>query len=708
MRPLWAHQVRAIEGVRESLRLGFLRPIVVMPTGAGKTFTAGHMCHTHVAQGGTVLWGTHREELLDQAYDELTGFGLNVGVIRAGANGNRVNPHRPVQVASIQTLVARQYFPPASLVIGDECVAPGARIGTRRADSVMVGDLVPTWNGSHLVYQRVTHVFKNPAVTLRSIHVGNAVTSVTDTHPIWIQGKGYVEAARVSIGDMCRVRRTYSTANKITEDMQRCMHQQALVRYDGDYKHNTCQFSDETKESDAQCRDSDQNESNASGYWSPPDCARRQRYWDDFISGETADRAWSGMDSRTCDPVGKKPTLSDMLQVGPSTSKAEDRCRGGWWESRVAPEPGERFEEDWETQLARVDHIEVHERGSDGTFGGRCPEGIVYNFEVEGDHNFFSDGILTHNCHHLVADKWFDFPKAYLKSIFLGLTATPARGDGKALDWFNRLIVPTSVQELTDLGVLVPCEYIRPSRALGPGKIAQRPVDAWLAHTPGQKTICFAPHTKAAEEYLEQFKAAGVSAAFVHHQSPDRAEILRKFKNNEIMVLINIAILTEGFDDREVTCCILARGCGSLSLYLQIIGRILRSCPGKTSCTLLDLNGQSHIHGKVTDEREYSLTGEGCRRKGDPVKERFCAVCGVLIEQDSFVCLECGIQRPELVCPEVTNDKLDKFAWIKKQTPEYKKQHWLKMLAEAAAAGKKPGSAYYRFRGAYGEDPPTR
>ncbi len=317
--------------------------------------------------------------------------------------------------------------------------------------------------------------------------------------------------------------------------------------------------------------------------------------------------------------------------------------------------------------------------------------------------------VFVDEAHHLtLGNTWGEFVAHYKTAIIVGLTATPGRGDGSALDVFDRLIVPTSVRELTEAGFLVPCEIISTKKPLGPGKIAARPVDLWQQHAKGLKTIVFASHAVAAEEFLADFLAAGVRAAFVHHKSPDRAEIIADFKGGKIDVLINLAILTEGFDCPEVECIILGRTCGSLSLYLQMIGRGLRACYNKQRCILLDPTGQVHVHGKPDEEFVYSLHGKGIRRKGVAVLERFCAVCGVLVDPDALVCPGCGTVKPALVAPKVTGDVMSRFEWIRKQTPEFKKRHWMKMILEAAAKGQKPGAAWWKYKSTYGEEPPTR
>src|SRR5690606_13410799 len=54
--------------------------------------------------------------------------------------------------------------------------------------------------------------------------------------------------------------------------------------------------------------------------------------------------------------------------------------------------------------LSRVVGVQVLEPGSDGTYGGLCPDGAVYNIEVEGTHTYLiDDGLVVHNCHHAAA-----------------------------------------------------------------------------------------------------------------------------------------------------------------------------------------------------------------------------------------------------------------------------------------------------------------
>lgn len=315
------------------------------------------------------------------------------------------------------------------------------------------------------------------------------------------------------------------------------------------------------------------------------------------------------------------------------------------------------------------------------------------------------DLVVPDEAHHMMADEWLAYLQRYSTKPVVGLTATPSRGDGKALSFFNNLIVPTSVKELTELGVLVPAEIIRPGKILEPGKIATSPVKAYLAHAAGKRTICFAANTKAAEAYLAEFRAAGVTAEFVSYKTPNRAEVMAAYKAGKISVLINLYVATEGFDDKPTECMILARHVGNAGLYVQMIGRPLRASPGKTSAIILDLTGTSHIYGPPDQEYAYSLDGKAMRPKGEVVTERFCSVCGAYIQWDSRICLDCGAERAEMKVPAVTNDPIAKFQAVRQRTPEEKRAHYFRLLKECQRKSWHPGRAYHIYKATYGTPP---
>lgn len=113
------YQQDSLAIVRRIARQG-KRPILVLPTGGGKTMTAVlGIVKPSVDNGARVLWIAHRAELIGQAAATMRGVGLRAGVVMGGEPSD---PEAPVQVASIATLARRpDALPPARVVIIDEC-----------------------------------------------------------------------------------------------------------------------------------------------------------------------------------------------------------------------------------------------------------------------------------------------------------------------------------------------------------------------------------------------------------------------------------------------------------------------------------------------------------------------------------------------------------------------------------------------------------
>jgi superfamily II DNA or RNA helicase len=585
------YQLDAIAKVRASMGRGHKRVVLVIPTGGGKTAIASDVARLAVERGGRVLWLAHRTELCDQGAATMHAAGLDVGMLSATSIWP-VNLAAPVQVASIQTLVARETIrPAANIVIWDECVTAETSVGGKRADAVCVGDLVETWDGNRVRRRHVCRVFVQRAGTLRTLRIDGRALTVTDAHPIWTEETGWLNASDVRVGDMCRVRR-----------------------------------------------------------------------------------------------------------------RGED----GWRVSQGLDCPLPRRAEGCATSLARVDSVEVHEPGSDGTFGGRCPGGLVYNFEVDGEHNFFANEILTHNCHHAsdAAEVWSSLLQAYPEAHVLGLTATPERGDGTGLaPLFTDLVAPISVRQLTEMGHLVPCEVVRPSvwlkaKRMAGNPLAQEPLTAYLEHARGRQGFLFARSVEEAKRYAVEFTSSGIRAACIHGGTPadERAATLDGFRSGIVRMISNVYVCTEGTDLPMASVCILARGAGTAGTYLQMVGRVLRPAPRKANALLIDLQGISHVWSMPEDERIYKLDGKAILRAG-----QVCRVCGSPVA--TYPCPSCGYE-PELgesdAKTEITGDRIEKFARMIAQSPEQRRQTFDRWVSAARIKGHKLRAVGYKWAAVYG------
>lgn len=317
-----------------------------------------------------------------------------------------------------------------------------------------------------------------------------------------------------------------------------------------------------------------------------------------------------------------------------------------------------------------------------------------------------ADLVVFDECHHAAAEEFAALVRDYPKAFVLGLTATPERGDGRGLGtMFKSLVVGTTVRELTSAGHLVPCEILRPERMLGPNELAQSPVDAYFEHAGSRLTLVFARNVELANEYTAAFRARGVEARCVHGETPwgERAKVLEAFRAGRVRVLVNVQVLTEGFDAPEASCAILARGCGTAGLYLQIVGRILRSARGKVDALLIDLRGVSHELGRPDDDRVFSLDGRGIRAKDDAV---YCPVCGAL-RTPGEGCNACGWQpAAEPTKPDsIVNAPLVKYAAKRRESDEDRASTLARWLLDAKTRGYKPGWAFGKYRAVYGGPP---
>lgn len=128
LRPLREHQTTAIEMLRESLRTGHRRPMLQLPTGAGKTRVAAEIIINARSKGHRVVFTVPAISLVDQTVERFWEDGVrDVGVIQA--DHPNTDWSRPVQVASIQTL-SRRSLPEATLVIVDEAHRHFERMST--------------------------------------------------------------------------------------------------------------------------------------------------------------------------------------------------------------------------------------------------------------------------------------------------------------------------------------------------------------------------------------------------------------------------------------------------------------------------------------------------------------------------------------------------------------------------------------------------
>jgi DNA repair protein RadD len=300
-------------------------------------------------------------------------------------------------------------------------------------------------------------------------------------------------------------------------------------------------------------------------------------------------------------------------------------------------------------ERAGVTDLRIIQAGSD--LGSRTAPVVVASIPTLTrwtDRHPAASLVIIDEAHHVAAKTWRKLADHYSASLLLGLTATPARQDGKALgDIFDSIVVGATVAELVSLGHLVPCRVFAPPDKLEAKHIAVSPVEAYRKHGEGQRAVIFCVTVEHAQRTADEMNAAGIGTAVVHGElgRAERAKHLADLEHGRIQAVASIGVLTEGWDSPAVAVCILARKPQHTGLYLQMVGRVLRPSPGKTHATLIDLCGSVHDHGPPDMDREYTLDGRGIS-KVDRDQIRQCLSCGAVFKVGPSACPLCGVELP--------------------------------------------------------------
>lgn len=248
--------------------------------------------------------------------------------------------------------------------------------------------------------------------------------------------------------------------------------------------------------------------------------------------------------------------------------------------------------------------------------------------------------IIVDECHHVERDNSWWRTLAHLGAfteggpLAIGWTATPFRSNNAPIVGpelpFQECVYAFSLPEAITQGYLVGIEnkhiFIEmnldkvkqtagdwSADALGDAMIdADAPtaiVEAWLTHAQGKRTLVFTPNIAMATATEEAFSEAGICVATIFGHTPidARQEIYAHWRQGTIDVVVNVMVLTEGFDEPSVECIVLARPTRSKVLYMQAIGRGLRPYPGKESCLVLDCVGACHRHEIMSLAMLYGL-----------------------------------------------------------------------------------------------------
>ena len=237
-------------------------------------------------------------------------------------------------------------------------------------------------------------------------------------------------------------------------------------------------------------------------------------------------------------------------------------------------------------------------------------QSVALNLGQFRDDDF--DYLIIDEAHHAAADT-YQKVLAYFKPQFtLGLTATPERSDDvDILDIFRKTAHKLDIQTAVEIGALVPVRCIRIHTNIDMTKVRFNSVqynirdldvkicvternrlivDTWLSYVKDKRTVVFCASVKHAELIAEMFCGAGVSAIAVSGsmKTSERNEQLVRFASGEISVLCACDLLNEGWDCPQTEVLFMARPTMSKVLYMQQLGRGMRTADGKDHLMVFD------------------------------------------------------------------------------------------------------------------------
>lgn len=280
---------------------------------------------------------------------------------------------------------------------------------------------------------------------------------------------------------------------------------------------------------------------------------------------------------------------------------------------------------------------------------------------------------------HLVPNKGLGMYRKLINSLkeknphlkVVGLTATPFRLDSGFLHQggdrvFTDIAYDIDVRMLIELGHLVPLvgklarssadlsdvrirggEFVDQDvqRAFESADLVSQAVDEMIRFGQNRKSwLVFSSGVEHGYHILNELRSRGISSEIVVGETDAglRRETVNDFRNGTLKALVNCGVFTTGFNARNVDMISILRATQSTGLYVQIVGRGMRTSPetGKTDCLILDYGGNIERHGPVDQIRIVSRGSGGDTVELSLAPTKGCPNCQEAI---SLACTECPV-----------------------------------------------------------------
>jgi hypothetical protein len=284
------------------------------------------------------------------------------------------------------------------------------------------------------------------------------------------------------------------------------------------------------------------------------------------------------------------------------------------------------------------------------------------------------DQLVIDEAHHAIADSYRRIIDQALHRNpmcrIYGVTATPNRGDRRGLRRvFSNVADQIRLGELIRSGHLVPprtfvidvgvrdelakvrrsgddFDMAEVAQVMNTVPVTDSVIRHWREKAGCRQTVVFCSTVEHASDVADAFAAAGVPTVLVTGEMPDqeRRTALAAYAAGKVQVVVNVAVLTEGWDHPPTSCVVLLRPSSFKSTMIQMVGRGLRTVnpeehPGviKTDCMVLDFGTSSLVHGCL--EQDVDLDGHDASGAA-PTKT--CPDCAAVVPLGTQECPLCG------------------------------------------------------------------
>jgi len=281
------------------------------------------------------------------------------------------------------------------------------------------------------------------------------------------------------------------------------------------------------------------------------------------------------------------------------------------------------------------------------------------------------DLIIIDECHRSAANTYQLILEYYPNAMVIGLTATPARTDGKGLDGtYSELVQGPTIRQLIDAGYLCDYEIFAPPTAVDLSDVKTKmgdfdkkqlehevdkptitgdAVDTYKKHANGKRAAVMCVSIRHAEHVMESYNAAGVPAEMLEGSmtNKEREAVINRLRSGETLIVTAVQLLIEGLDVPSIEVIQWLRPTQSLIVFMQGNGRGFRVSGGKEKLIILDQVGNWKRHGLPDDDREWTLEGrkKGKKRKPDEeadVSTQQCKHCFHIFRPGVAICPSCG------------------------------------------------------------------